>query len=134
MAVGSGPLPRLGVVLMGLGFGSEIDLIAFLTSRYFGQRVFGEIYGYFFMIFGFGTAIGPAAAWGDVPDGRLLPARADRRRSGAGALNDRCQFAWRLCLSGRTWQGHHRVRPADGTGLVMCFGSFDGGLVRSSRL
>lgn len=62
LAVGSGPLPRLGVVLMGLGLGSEIDLIAFLTSRYFGQRVFGEIYGYFFMIFGFGTAIGPAAA------------------------------------------------------------------------
>ncbi len=28
-----------------LGLGSEIDMIAFLTSRYFGQRMFGEIYG-----------------------------------------------------------------------------------------
>ena len=47
---------------MGLGLGSEIDMIALLTSRYFGQRMFGEIYGYFFMIFALGTAVGPAAA------------------------------------------------------------------------
>jgi MFS family permease len=59
LATASGPMPTLGVVLMGLGLGTEIDLIAFLTARYFGQRAFGEIYGYFFMIFGLGTAIGP---------------------------------------------------------------------------
>lgn len=62
LAAASGPLPTVGVVLMGLGLGSEIDLIAFLTSRYFGQRAFGEIYGYFFMIFGLGAAAGPASA------------------------------------------------------------------------
>jgi predicted MFS family arabinose efflux permease len=54
----SGPLPAVGVVLFGLGLGTEIDLIAFLVSRYFGQRAFGELYGYFFMVFGFGSSIG----------------------------------------------------------------------------
>ena len=54
----AGPLPAVGVVLFGLGLGTEIDLIAFLVSRYFGQRAFGELYGYFFMVFGLGSSIG----------------------------------------------------------------------------
>ncbi len=54
----SGPLPAIGVVLLGLGLGTEIDLIAFLVSRYFGQRAFGELYGYFFMVFGIGSSLG----------------------------------------------------------------------------
>jgi len=44
------------VILLGLGLGTEIDLIAFLVSRYMGQRAFGEIYGYCFMIFGLGSS------------------------------------------------------------------------------
>jgi predicted MFS family arabinose efflux permease len=58
LASAAGPLPAVGVVLFGLGLGTEIDLIAFLVSRYFGQRAFGELYGYFFMVFGFGSSIG----------------------------------------------------------------------------
>ena len=58
LASAAGPLPAIGVVLMGLGLGTEIDLIAFLVTRYFGQRAFGEIYGYFFMIFGLGSSLG----------------------------------------------------------------------------
>jgi predicted MFS family arabinose efflux permease len=58
LAGAAGPLPALGVVLFGLGLGTEIDLIAFLVSRYFGQRSFGELYGCFFMVFGFGSSIG----------------------------------------------------------------------------
>jgi predicted MFS family arabinose efflux permease len=54
----AGNLPAIGVVLMGLGLGTEIDLIAFLTTRYFGQRAFGGLYGYFFMIFGLGSSLG----------------------------------------------------------------------------
>jgi MFS family permease len=54
----SGVLPGIGVVLLGLGLGTEIDLIAFLVSRYMGQRAFGEIYGYCFMIFGLGSSLG----------------------------------------------------------------------------
>jgi predicted MFS family arabinose efflux permease len=58
IASAAGILPALGVILMGLGLGTEIDLIAFLVSRYFGQRSFGRLYGCFFMVFGMGTAMG----------------------------------------------------------------------------
>ncbi len=44
--------------MVGLGLGTEIDLIAFLTSRYLGQRAFGQIYGYCFMLFGLGSSFG----------------------------------------------------------------------------
>jgi MFS family permease len=54
----AGILPAVGVILMGMGLGTEIDLIAFLVTRYFGQRSFGQIYGYFFMIFGLGSSFG----------------------------------------------------------------------------
>jgi len=50
--------PALGVILIGLGLGTEIDLIAFLTSRYFGQRAFGQLYGFCFMLFGLGSSCG----------------------------------------------------------------------------
>lgn len=45
--------------LIGLGVGAEVDLISYLTARYFGLRAFGEIYGYLFGVFCLGTAIGP---------------------------------------------------------------------------
>jgi MFS family permease len=51
----------LGTVLVGIGLGAEVDLIAFLLSRYFGMRSFGEIYGYFFSIFILGAGLGPLA-------------------------------------------------------------------------
>lgn len=46
-------------VLIGLGLGAEVDLIAYLQSRYIGLRAFGEIYGYLFAVFMFGSATGP---------------------------------------------------------------------------
>jgi MFS family permease len=58
LASATGALPAMGVILLGLGLGTEIDLIAFLVSRYFGQRSFGQIYGYCFMLFGFGSSAG----------------------------------------------------------------------------
>jgi MFS family permease len=58
LAGATGLLPAVGVILMGMGLGTEIDLIAFLVTRYFGQRSFGQIYGYFFMIFGLGSSFG----------------------------------------------------------------------------
>ena len=51
----------LGTVLVGTGLGAEVDLIAFLLSRYLGMRCFGEIYGYFFSIFMLGAGLGPFA-------------------------------------------------------------------------
>jgi len=58
LASAAGAWPAIGVTLVGLGLGTEIDLIAFLVSRYLGQRSFGEIYGYCFMVFGFGSSCG----------------------------------------------------------------------------
>ena len=58
LATATGPLPAFGVVLLGLGLGTEVDLMAFLVTRYFGQRTFGQLYGCFFMAFGFGSSIG----------------------------------------------------------------------------
>jgi MFS family permease len=46
-------------VLVGLGLGAEIDLMAFLISRYFGMRAFGQVYGYLFAIFMLGAGLGP---------------------------------------------------------------------------
>jgi predicted MFS family arabinose efflux permease len=51
----------VGTVLVGVGLGAEVDLIAFLLSRYLGLRSFGEIYGYFFAIFMLGAGLGPFA-------------------------------------------------------------------------
>jgi predicted MFS family arabinose efflux permease len=58
LAVGSGAAPAIGAALLGLGLGAEIDLIAFLTTRYLGRRAFGEIYGYLFMAFLLGSSLG----------------------------------------------------------------------------
>jgi MFS family permease len=51
--------PFLGTMLCGLGIGAEVDLMAFLVSRYFGIRAFGAIYGLMFAIFSFGVGLGP---------------------------------------------------------------------------
>jgi len=45
--------------LVGLGMGAEADIIAYLTSRYFGLRSFGEIYGYTFATYTLAGALGP---------------------------------------------------------------------------
>jgi cyanate permease len=39
--------------------GAEVDIIAYMVSRYFGLRAFGEIYGYVFAAFTLGGVIGP---------------------------------------------------------------------------
>lgn len=49
----------LATVCVGIGLGAEVDLIAFFISRYLGMRSFGEIYGYLFAIFMFGSGLGP---------------------------------------------------------------------------
>lgn len=45
--------------LIGLGMGAEVDIMAYLTSRYFGLRAFGEVYGYTFASFVLAGALGP---------------------------------------------------------------------------
>jgi MFS family permease len=55
----NGGLTLLAAFLVGLGMGAEADIIAYLTSRYFGLRSFGEIYGYLFATFTLAGALGP---------------------------------------------------------------------------
>jgi cyanate permease len=62
-------LPAAFVV--GLGLGAEGDIVAYLISRYFGLRSFGEIYGYAFSAFVLTGAVGPL----------LMGAGFDRTRS-----------------------------------------------------
>ena len=52
----------LTAVLIGIGFGAEIDLMAYLSSRYFGPRKFGTLYSVIYSSFIVGTALGPVAA------------------------------------------------------------------------
>ena len=55
----AGKLALLGAFLVGLGMGAEADIIAYLTSRYFGLHSFGEIFGYLFAAFTLAGALGP---------------------------------------------------------------------------
>jgi OFA family oxalate/formate antiporter-like MFS transporter len=47
----------LAAFLMGFAGGAETDLIAYLASRYFGMRSYGQIYGVLYMAFGLATAV-----------------------------------------------------------------------------
>lgn len=55
----SGYWVYLSIVCFGLGFGAEIDLMAYLAGEYFGFSSFGEIYAHIFMFFQIGAIIGP---------------------------------------------------------------------------
>lgn len=61
LASGAAGPAWIATVLVGLGLGAEVDLIAYLVSRYMGQRAFGTIYGYVFTLFMVGNAVGPVA-------------------------------------------------------------------------
>jgi MFS family permease len=49
----------VGALFVGLGLGAEVDLIAYLVSRYFGLRAFGRIFSYAFAAFALAGALGP---------------------------------------------------------------------------
>ncbi|MBT8079064.1 MAG: MFS transporter [Gammaproteobacteria bacterium] len=49
----------IAMILIGFSIGAEIDLLTFLTTRYFGLRHFGAIYGLLFVSFLIGTSSGP---------------------------------------------------------------------------
>jgi MFS family permease len=60
LASGAAGLPAfVASILVGLATGAEFDVMSYLTSRYFGLRSFGKIYGYFFAVFQLGAASGP---------------------------------------------------------------------------
>jgi len=55
----AGYSPFIGTILCGLGIGAEVDIMAFLVSRYFGLRCFGAIYATMFCMFSMGVGLGP---------------------------------------------------------------------------
>jgi MFS family permease len=57
--LGSGKNAYLGVSGIGIATGAEVDVIAYMTSRYFGLGRFGQIYGYQFGGFLVGAGLGP---------------------------------------------------------------------------
>lgn len=57
----TGTMAYIAAVALGFSLGAEMDMMAYLISRYFGVRAFGEIYGVLFAAILIGTAIGPLA-------------------------------------------------------------------------
>ncbi len=49
----------LAVILLGLAAGAEIDLLAYLTARFFGTRAYGAIYGWQYSVFALGYGFSP---------------------------------------------------------------------------
>jgi len=49
----------LSIFLIGFAVGVEYDLLAYLTSRYFGLRSYATIYGFLYVFFGIGAGVGP---------------------------------------------------------------------------
>jgi predicted MFS family arabinose efflux permease len=47
------------IAFIGLAAGSEVDLVPYLTARYFGLRAYGRIYSWMFIAFYAGVAVGP---------------------------------------------------------------------------
>jgi len=54
----TGALAFVAAAGIGLGVGAEVDMIAYMTSRYLGLRAFGVIYGTLFGIFLIGGGVG----------------------------------------------------------------------------
>lgn len=48
----------IAALLAGLGVGAEVDIIGYLTSRYFGLRSFGQIFGLIWAGFGLAGGLG----------------------------------------------------------------------------
>lgn len=55
-------LAPLAAFLLGFALGAEVDLLAYLTSRYFGLRHYGFLYATVYASFWIGIALGPAIA------------------------------------------------------------------------
>jgi MFS transporter, OFA family, oxalate/formate antiporter len=49
----------VAAVLIGIGFGAEGDALSYMTSRAFGMRDFGTIFGVMFLAFTAGGSLGP---------------------------------------------------------------------------
>jgi MFS family permease len=55
----NGPAAFVAAALIGVAAGAEVDVIAYLTSRYFGMRQYSRIYGTFYSLYSLGGGVGP---------------------------------------------------------------------------
>lgn len=55
----TGGMAALCAALVGMAIGAEFDVMGYFTSRYFGHRAFGQIYGYSYSAYKVGAATGP---------------------------------------------------------------------------
>jgi MFS family permease len=62
LAFGGKDFALVAAVIAGFGIGAEIDIMAFLTGKYFGLRRYGVAYGSIYGIFLVGSSSGPAVA------------------------------------------------------------------------
>jgi len=63
LVVGSSRLAQsVAAAVIGLTLGSEVDVIVYLTTRHFGLKNFGALYGGLLTALSLGTAFGPLAA------------------------------------------------------------------------
>lgn len=62
MVFGGVTLAPVAAFLLGFAMGAEVDLIGYLTARYFGMRSYGSIYGTIYAIFLAGAAFGQLGA------------------------------------------------------------------------
>jgi MFS family permease len=63
LLAGTNPLAQsAAAIVIGLTLGSEIDVIVYLTTKHFGLKNFGTIYGGLLTALSIGTAFGPLAA------------------------------------------------------------------------
>lgn len=62
LAYGGASHARLAAFLIGFALGAEVDLMAYMVSRYFGLRHYGFLYGTIYAGFWVGIAGGPALA------------------------------------------------------------------------
>ena len=53
-----GPGAALAILLVGLGLGAEIDVVAYMVARYFGVRSFSALYGMAVFFIAFAGALG----------------------------------------------------------------------------
>jgi MFS family permease len=60
MGWGGTQLAVPGAIITGVAVGAEVDILAFLTARYFPRNAFGEANGLLYGLFLLGGAIGPA--------------------------------------------------------------------------
>lgn len=71
--LGGAQTAPVAAFVIGFALGAEIDLIAYLTARYFGMRNYGFLYGLIYSMFSIGAAAGPAII------GRMFDANGNYR-------------------------------------------------------